>query len=76
MSAAERAARLHGSDHERGIVIVEPIRCHDCGQMLARRYADGSVEPVVVGARQLADGRQQITCPACERRVKVRAGKP
>ena len=75
MSAAERAARIHGSDHERGVVIVEAVRCNDCGQMLARRYPDGSVEPVVVGAMQLADGRQQINCPSCGRRVKMRAGR-
>jgi hypothetical protein len=46
-----------------------------CGQMLARRWPGGGVEPVVMGAVLTADNRLSIQCPACKRRARLRSGK-
>lgn len=44
-----------------------------CGQLLARRYASGAVVVVVKGDEQYeSDGRVTITCPSCQKRVRIK----
>ena len=50
----------------------QAIDCNECGQLLARRWVGGRVEPVVPGPAIEADGRIMLVCPRCERRVRVR----
>jgi hypothetical protein len=44
-----------------------------CDQLIARRYASGAVVVVVKGnERYLPDGRVEIDCPRCSKRVRIK----
>jgi RNase P subunit RPR2 len=51
----------------------ERIICLDCGQLLAFRATGGSIRVVVKGDETfLPDGRVEVRCPSCGRRVRIK----
>jgi len=47
------------------------VRCRDCGQVLARRWAGGGLRILVLGAYVDREGRLVVECPACGRKNRV-----
>jgi hypothetical protein len=66
--AQERAARILAGSPKRD---YEPIECRECGDLLARRWPGGTIEPVVIGAT-FEYGRVVLLCPRCQRKVRLR----
>lgn len=65
--AAERAARIRAAGND-----WQPIECRACGDLLAKRHVDGSLEVVVKGEHYCPDLRVQVKCPRCGTRVRLR----
>lgn len=67
MMAAERAARIRSADEG-----WQPIECRGCGDLIAKRHSDGSLEVVVKGEHYSPDLRVQVKCPRCGTRARLR----
>lgn len=51
----------------------ELIRCRreGCRQVIAERWQDGSIKPVVIDWYQDPRGRLTVSCPACDERNRL-----
>lgn len=65
--AAERAARIRSINDQ-----WTPIECRECGDLIAKRHIDGTLEVVVKGEHYCQDLRVQVKCPRCGTRARLR----